>query len=325
MPKPRRIVITPGDPAGIGPDITLAIAALDFDCQLIVIADKNCLAERALQLGLDVQLIEFDPTQQQTHRAGKLPVHHIDLPSSTVAGKNDPQHAPAILKSLTLAANGCLDKTFDAMVTGPVNKRLINDAGIRFSGHTEFLAQLTETEHVVMMLQADSLRVALATTHLPLNQVSAAIGYDSLITTTKIIDSDLRTRFAITSPRIAITGLNPHAGEGGYLGYEEIEIILPAIKSLQDIGLAVEGPFPADTVFTPKILNQYDVVLAMYHDQGLPVLKFAGFGKAVNITLGMPIIRTSVDHGTAYDLAGTGNAESASLQQAILSALEMCA
>jgi len=248
----------------------------------------------------------------------------VPLARPATPGQPDPASAPAVLAMLRRAAEGCLEGEFAAMVTAPVHKAVINDAGLPFSGHTEFLAGITGGEPV-MLLAADKLRVALATTHLPLAEVPRAITAERVQRVLRVLDYDLRTRFGIAEPRILVAGLNPHAGEGGHLGREEIEVIEPALARLRREGLELEGPLPADTLFTPRRLENADAVLAMYHDQGLPVLKFAGFGRAVNITLGLPVVRTSVDHGTALDLAGTGKAESGSLVAALEAALELAA
>ena len=320
-----RIVITGGEPAGIGPDILLQAAEKDFDAELVAIADPALLRQRAAQLGLKIELLEFDPLKPAIrHRAGTLKVQHTPLAAPCSAGELSRSNAPYVIETLKLAVEGCHAGIFDAMVTAPVQKSIINDAGIPFSGHTEFLAQATGTATVVMMLATKSLRVALATTHLPLKDVPAAITRDLLIESLTIINSDLKRKFGIGEPKIAVLGLNPHAGEGGHLGREEIDTIIPAVEKLRAEGMRLQGPLPADTAFNPKVLDNCDAVFAMYHDQGLPVLKYTGFGQAVNITLGLPIIRTSVDHGTALDLAGTGKANPDSLYRAIEIAVEMC-
>ena len=319
-----RIAITAGEPAGIGPDVVLAVAQQPCAAELVVVADPQMLRERAAQLGLPLELEEADlATAAQAHRPGVLKVLPVALNKTCLPGRLDPANGPYVLETLQTAVNGCMAGTFGAMVTAPVQKSVINDAGIPFSGHTEFLAQATGTPRVVMMLATEQLRVALATTHLPLSAVPGAITRELLLETLQILASDLTGKFGLAKPRIAVLGLNPHAGEGGHMGREEIDVIIPALEELRKNGLDLLGPLPADTAFNPKVLADCDAVFAMYHDQGLPVLKFAGFGRAVNITLGLPVIRTSVDHGTALDLAGSGNAESGSLEQALATALQM--
>jgi 4-hydroxythreonine-4-phosphate dehydrogenase len=321
---PSRIAITTGEPAGIGPDIVLMAAQRQWDAQLIAIADPDLLQQRAQQLGLPIELQPFEPgSPPQPHRAGTLQVAAVALAAPVIAGTLDPSNAPYVLATLQHAAAGCLANTYQAMVTAPVQKSVINDAGIPFSGHTEFLAEATGTRKVVMMLATPDLRVALATTHLALRDVPAAITPELLQQTLQILHEDLRQKFGIAQPRIAVLGLNPHAGEGGHMGREEIDTIEPVLESLRSNGMDLSGPLPADTAFNPKVLENCDAVFAMYHDQGLPVLKYAGFGRAVNITLGLPIIRTSVDHGTALDLAGSGTADDGSLVQALTLAARM--
>lgn len=318
-----RIALTPGEPAGIGPDLCLKLAQQDLPYQLVAIASAELLSQRALELNLAVKMTEFNPSDQVTpHTAGSLSVLNVDLMTPVICGKTNPLNSPYVLKTLSTATQGCIDGLFDAMVTGPVDKGIINDAGFAFSGHTEFIAEITGG-HPVMMLATPGLRVALATTHLPLKDISAAITPECLNSVISILEQDLRTRFNIAKPKILVCGLNPHAGENGHLGTEEIEIISPVINTFKQQGFDIIGPLPADTLFTPKYLETADAVLAMYHDQGLPVLKYQGFGNAVNITLGLPIIRTSVDHGTALDLAGTGNANMGSLLFALKTALTM--
>ncbi|KAA1192033.1 4-hydroxythreonine-4-phosphate dehydrogenase PdxA [Pseudohalioglobus sediminis] len=319
-----RLALTPGEPAGIGPDITLAIAALDWDAEIVAIGDPALLRQRAQQLGLRIELTDFDPSAPPArHTAGSLPVAPVALAAPCVAGKLETANAGYVIATLEQAITGCLEGTFAALVTAPVQKSVINDAGIPFSGHTELLAERTGTPRVVMMLASDSLRVALATTHLPLRDVPDAITPALLEETLTIVDRDLRRQFGLEQPRIAVLGLNPHAGEGGHLGREELEVIIPTLDTLRERGLDLAGPLPADTAFNPKVLDDCDVVFAMYHDQGLPTLKYAGFGKAVNVTLGLPIVRTSVDHGTALDLAGSGKADASSLQAALRMAQQM--
>lgn len=316
--SPHRILITPGEPAGIGPDITLEIAQQAFDTEIIVIADPELMAQRALLLGLgiEISIVKKLNSDSYQHRAGHLYVLPVQLATTSTIGKLDKKNSHYVLDCLKIAAKYCLNGQACAMVTGPVHKGIINEAGIAFTGHTEFLADLSNSKPV-MMLATESLRVALATTHLPLKDVSKAITADSLTYIITTLNDFLKQRCAIEQPRILVCGLNPHAGEGGHLGSEEIEIIEPVLQKLKQDGLHLIGPTPADTAFNRTSLEQVDAVLAMYHDQGLPVLKHTGFGKAVNITLGLPFIRTSVDHGTALDLAGTGNAGVTSMLAAI--------
>jgi 4-hydroxythreonine-4-phosphate dehydrogenase len=319
-----RIALTSGEPAGIGPDVCLAAAARRPDCDLVCLGDREMLAERACALGMKVQL---RPYERATHRhiPGTLAVEHHPLRSPVVAGRLDTRNGPYVLDLLQRACDGALGGEFAAIVTAPVHKGVINDAGIPFTGHTEFFAERTRAPRPVMMLATASLRVALATTHLPLARVSAAITGELLGEVLEILDRDLTRWWAIGRPRIAVCGLNPHAGEGGHLGEEEIRVIAPAIARMRERGLRVAGPLPADTIFVPRVLADFDVVLAMYHDQGLPVIKHAGFESAVNVTLGLPILRTSVDHGTALDLAGTGRADPGSLAAAIALAVQLAA
>lgn len=323
----KRFALTPGEPAGIGPDLCLLLARDNHPHALIAIASGELLRSRGNELGLDIQLIEVTPDNwpETPAPAGSLYVWNTVLGRATVTGQLDPANAAYVLETLTRAGRGCLDRSFAGMITAPVHKGVINEAGIPFSGHTEFLAELTGTEQVVMMLATHGLRVALATTHLPLKDVPAAITIERLQRVTRILHADLIGKFGIPRPRILVCGLNPHAGEGGHLGREEIEVIEPALTALRGEGIELIGPLPADTLFTPKYLDQGDAVLAMYHDQGLPVLKYKGFGAAVNVTLGLPIVRTSVDHGTALDLAGTGRIDTGSLQVALETAYQMTA
>jgi len=321
--KVQRIALTPGEPAGIGPDLCIQLAQQVLPCQLIAIASPDLLEKRAKQLGLSIRINEFGSSlPPSVQAAGCLTVLPVELAEPALCGQLDPVNSRYVLKSITKATKGCMDGLFDAMVTGPVHKGIINDAGFAFSGHTEYIAGITGG-HPVMMLATPGLRVALATTHLPLVEVSPAITHTRLRTVIRILDHDLRTRFDIDNPKILVCGLNPHAGENGHLGREEIDIIEPVLEGLRQQGLNLQGPLPADTIFTAKYLASADAVLAMYHDQGLPVLKYMGFGQAVNITLGLPIIRTSVDHGTALDLAGTGKADPGSLHFALQTALTM--
>ena len=319
----HRLIVTSGEPAGIGPDLCLAIASHDWPFDLVVAADIELLRQRAEQLKLGIQIAPYSSGKHVLHRQDTLRVLHVPTARPVRAGVLDPANADYVLKLLNVAADGCVSGEFDAMVTAPVQKSVINDAGVPFSGHTEYLAERTGGAYPVMMLANTALRVALATTHLPLQQVSAAITDELLTKVIRILDRDLRTRFGIPDPRIVVCGLNPHAGESGHLGREEIEVISPTLERLRKEGLTLIGPAPADTAFTPHMLEQADAVLAMFHDQGLPVIKYAGFGDAVNITLGLPIVRTSVDHGTALSLAGTGKADARSLATAIEMALRM--
>ncbi|GAB1261222.1 4-hydroxythreonine-4-phosphate dehydrogenase PdxA [Aurantivibrio plasticivorans] len=323
--KIQRIAVTPGEPAGIGPDLLVTLSQYGSDHELVVVGDADLLSERAKLLGLPLSLREFDPNlPPQALKSGELCICKVPLAAPVQPGVVSTQNARYVLATLDKAIQLCQQKLVAAMVTAPVHKGVINDAGITFSGHTEYLADQTQTDHVVMMLATKGLRVALATTHLPLADVSAAITKESLTTVIRILDESLRQRFGIKQPRILVCGLNPHAGEGGHMGREEIDVIEPVMQSLRDQHtLNLIGPLPADTLFTPKVLQDADAVLAMYHDQGLPVLKYKGFGNAVNITLGLPIIRTSVDHGTALDLVGTGKADTGSLTTAIAVACEM--
>lgn len=315
-----RIAITAGEPAGIGLDLCVQLAQQAIAARITVIADQNTLLARAQQLNLALT-VHSDSTRHTGN--GTLCVLHHPTAAPVVAGKLDARNGPHLLKMLTAATQGCLDGTFDAIVTAPVHKGIINDAGITFTGHTEFLAELTHTPQVVMMLVGGGMRVALATTHLPLKDVPAAITKDSLETTIRILHADLSTKFGIKTPKIYVAGLNPHAGEGGHLGMEEIETIHPVLEKLRAEGMHLLGTLPADTMFSQKNLKDADAFLCMYHDQGLPVLKHASFGNGVNITLGLPIIRTSVDHGTALELAGTGKAEIGSLLAAIELAIDL--
>lgn len=319
--------LTPGEPAGIGPDLCLLLAEQTQPHALIAVASAELLRQRAAELGLRRQIIEVEPAQwpDQPAPAGSLYVWNTPLAAPVCPGELDKRNARYVLETLRRAGQGCRDGLFAGMITAPVHKGVINEAGVPFSGHTEFLAELTHTPQVVMMLATRGLRVALVTTHLPLRDVAAAITPERLTRVTRILHADLRDKFGIAHPRILVCGLNPHAGEGGHLGREEIEVIEPTLQALRDEGMDLIGPLPADTLFTPKHLEHCDAVLSMYHDQGLPVLKYKGFGAAVNVTLGLPIIRTSVDHGTALDLAGTGRIDTGSLQVALETAYQMAA
>lgn len=317
MSDPVTLALTAGEPAGIGPELCLQLAQETRQPGIVVVASQALLEARAAQLGMAVTLRPWRPGENAVTAAGELSVCHVDGLTSTAAGQLDPGNSPYVVETLRVAAQGCLDGVFDGMVTAPVHKGVINDAGIAFSGHTEYLQALCGVERVVMMLATEELRVALVTTHLPLRDVADAITPQRLTQVTRILNQDLQTYFGLAQPRILVAGLNPHAGEGGHLGREELEVIEPTLDQLRSEGIQLTGPLPADTLFTPHWLDHADAVLAMYHDQGLPVLKFQGFGRAVNITLGLPIVRTSVDHGTALDLAGTGKADSGSLHTAI--------
>jgi 4-hydroxythreonine-4-phosphate dehydrogenase len=319
-----RIAITTGEPAGIGPDILLLAAQQAWDAELVVVADPALLQQRAQALRLPIDLQTWSPDlPAQAHRAGTLKIQAVELAESTIAGTLNPANAGYVIETLKQAAKGCMKGFWQAMVTGPVQKSVINDAGIPFIGHTELLAAETGAKQVVMMLATQELRVALATTHLALKDVPRAITPELLLQTIEILHRDLQQKFGIAQPRIAVLGLNPHAGEGGHMGREEIDTLIPVLEQMRATGMKLQGPLPADTAFNPKVLDNCDAVFAMYHDQGLPVLKYSGFGRAVNITLGLPIIRTSVDHGTALDLAGTGKADWHSLEQALTIAYQM--
>ena len=311
------LALTAGEPAGIGPDLCLQLALEERPEPVVVVASQALLAARAETLGLAVALYPWQPGEPARCEAGQLSVLPVDGCVGHQPGRLETANSAYVLRTLEIAAGGCLDGTFAGMVTAPVHKGVINDAGIAFSGHTEFLQELCGVERVVMMLATEELRVALVTTHLPLKDVPAAVTPERLAQVARILDADLKRFFRIGQPRILVAGLNPHAGEGGHLGREEIDVIEPTLEQLRAEGLQLTGPLPADTLFTPHWLDQADAALAMYHDQGLPVLKFQGFGRAVNITLGLPIVRTSVDHGTALDLAGTGRADAGSLHTAI--------
>jgi len=313
-----RLALTPGEPAGIGPDLCIQLAQQPQQHQLVALADPELLRERAQQLGLPLTIELFNPDEPvRPMPARTLLVEPFQLRAPVTTGELNKANSEYVVNTLRAATEGCLKGRYDALITAPVHKGIINDAGIPFSGHTELLEELTNTHKVVMLLATEGLKVALVTTHLPLREVADALSEELLEDVVSVLDAELRHSFGIDSPRILIAGLNPHAGEGGHLGREEIEIINPTLERMRDRGLNLVGPLPADTLFNEHYLNQADAVLAMYHDQGLPVLKFKGFGKAANITLGMPIIRTSVDHGTALDLAGSGKADHGSLQTAI--------
>lgn len=320
MTTPPRIVLTAGEPAGIGPELLVMAAQRPIAARLVAVLDPVLLEAARQATGLPLSWVEDDGA---VHQPGVLRVQPLSLSAPVLPGRPDPANARHVLDSLDIACDGCLSGRYHAMVTAPVQKSVINDAGIAFSGHTEYLAARCGNVEPVMMLANQRLRVTLYTTHLPLRAVADHLDGDRLARVIRIIDNDLRHRFGIAEPRIAVCGLNPHAGESGHLGREEIEIIGPVLRRLAQEGLRVRGPLPADTAFTPRVLAEADTVLAMYHDQGLPVIKYAAFGEVVNITLGLPIVRTSVDHGTALDLAGSGRAEVGSLVTAIERAIEM--
>jgi 4-hydroxythreonine-4-phosphate dehydrogenase len=314
------LVLTAGEPAGIGPDLCVLLALAPPSSPVVILADRHLLAVRAACLGLP-----FDVPAYAPGIAAGLSVLHVPTAAPVEPGRLDPANAPYVLETLRRAVAGCLGGEFAGLVTGPVHKGVINEAGMAFTGHTEFLAELTGTPRVVMMLAGGGMRVALATTHLPLRAVADAITPENLAETLRILHAGLRRDFGLRTPRILVAGLNPHAGEDGHLGREEIEVIGPVLERLRGEGMDLVGPLPADTLFQRRNLDNADAVLAMYHDQGLPVLKHASFGEGVNITLGLPIVRTSVDHGTALDLAGTGRIDSGSLGVALATAREMAA
>ncbi len=315
------LALTAGEPAGIGPDLCIALSQQALPCRLSVLGDIGVLRARAARLGIAPDFVSGDAVP--AHRPGRLHVRHIPAAAPVAAGALDPANSAHVLALLDAALAGCMDGSYGAVVTAPVHKGVINDAGFAFTGHTEYLAERSGTKKVVMMLAGGGLRVALATTHLPLREVADAITPALLDAVIRILHADLQSKFGIARPRILVAGLNPHAGESGHLGREEIDVIGPALDRLRGEGIELVGPLPADTLFSRIRQEPCDAVLAMYHDQGLPVLKYASFGAGVNITLGLPFIRTSVDHGTALDLAGTGRAEAGSLLAAIEMALEM--
>ncbi|WP_222888826.1 4-hydroxythreonine-4-phosphate dehydrogenase PdxA [Enterobacter sp. C2] len=320
----QRIVITPGEPAGIGPELVVQLAQRDWPMELVICADPQLLADRALMLGLPLTLLPYDanlPAQPQ--QASTLTVLPVALHARVVPGQLSVANGSYVVDTLARACDGCLSGEFAALVTGPVHKGVINDAGVPFTGHTEFFEARSGTAKVVMMLATEALRVALATTHLPLREVADAITPALLRDVITILYHDLQNKFGIAHPHVLVCGLNPHAGEGGHMGSEEIDIIIPLLEALRAEGMNLSGPLPADTLFQPKYLDRADAVLAMYHDQGLPVLKYQGFGRGVNITLGLPFIRTSVDHGTALELAGQGKADVGSFITALNLAIKM--
>jgi 4-hydroxythreonine-4-phosphate dehydrogenase len=319
-----RIVITSGEPAGVGPDACIGLAQRDWEADLVVAADAGLLAATAEALGLPLAIEHYDPTRlSKPHRSGTLRVMHVPTACTVVAGQPDVRNAAYVIEMLDRACDGCTNGEFAAMVTAPVQKSTLMEAGYRFSGHTEYLAARTRAAMPVMLLLNDRLRVALVTTHLALADVPRAITRDRLRATLRIVNMDLERYFSLAPPRIAVLGLNPHAGESGHLGREELDIIGPVIQELQAEGLDLRGPVPADTAFTPRFLQTVDAIVAMYHDQGLPVIKHVGFGHAVNMTLGLPILRTSVDHGTALSLARSGKAEAGSLRAAVALAIDL--
>ncbi|MBI6218133.1 4-hydroxythreonine-4-phosphate dehydrogenase PdxA [Proteus sp. DFP240708] len=320
----KPLVITPGEPAGVGPDLIISLAQMSWDLPWVVCADPQLLKTRAELLNLPLSLVEYDPaTPPQIHTPSQIYVLPIALHTNVIPSTLDARNGLYVVETLARACDGCLNGEFSALVTGPVHKGIINDAGVHFTGHTEFFADRSHCERVVMMLATDTLRVALATTHLPLRDVADAITGELLHEIITILNHDLKTKFGIAEPQIYVCGLNPHAGESGHMGREEIDIIEPALTQLRQQGIHLHGPYPADTLFQPKYLTHADAVLAMYHDQGLPVLKYEGFGRAVNITLGLPFIRTSVDHGTALELAGTKSADAGSFCTALNLAINM--
>jgi len=320
MPDTPPLILTAGEPAGIGPDLCVMLTRKPPVGRVVILADRDVLADRANRLGIPFSVPDYTP-------GGDAPVSVLSMPvdESVEPGLLNPANGSYVLQTLGRAVSGCLDGEFSGLVTGPLHKGVINDAGVAFTGHTEFLAELTDTPRVVMMLAGGGMRVALATTHLPLREVADAITAASLVETLRILHAGLRRDFGLARPRILVAGLNPHAGEGGHLGREEIEVIEPVLATLRAEGMDLAGPLPADTLFQRRNLEAADAVLAMYHDQGLPVLKHASFGEGVNITLGLPIVRTSVDHGTALDLAGTGRIDPGSIGVAIETAWTMVA
>jgi len=319
-----RLAVTAGEPAGVGPELIARLAATPLAADLVAITDRDLLARAAARCGLRLALVDDDGSPCAHRQSGCLRVHHLPLDVAEIPGRPDPRNASHVLATLAEAADGCLAGRYAAVVTAPLQKATINEAGIRFSGHTEFFAERSGAD-VVMMLASPELRVALATTHLPLAAVPAAITPDALGRTLRIVHAELRAKFGIAQPRIAVLGLNPHAGEGGHLGREELDTIIPLLEALRADGMQLIGPLPADTAFVPAQRSRYDAVLAMYHDQALPVLKSEAFDRTVNLTLGLPFIRTSVDHGTALDLAGSGRADPASLVAATRLAIDLVA
>ena len=319
-----KIVVTTGEPAGIGPDVTLQMLQAEWPATLLILADPELLAERAKQLKLPIQInLCASVSEALPHRPGSINVLPIKLSSPATAGQLNSQHAEYVIRMLNIANDLCLNASAQAIVTAPVHKAIINAAGYNFTGHTEFFAEAANIDRTVMLFVTEHLKVALATTHLPLKAVSTAISKQLLTDIVLVMQQGLRVQFNVPNPHIAVCGLNPHAGENGVLGREELDIIQPTIFALNKQGLHLSGPLPADTLFTPHNLAKFDAVLAMYHDQALPVVKYAGFGNAVNVTLGLPYIRTSVDHGTALDLAGTGKADASSMRAALSLAIKL--
>ena len=324
MTQHARVVITPGEPAGIGPDLVIQLAQRDWPLELVVCADGRLLTERATLLGLPLTLLPYSPEKPAApQRAGTLTLLPVALHAEVTPGTLNVENGRYVVETLARACDGCLNGEFSALVTGPVHKGIINDAGIAFTGHTEFFEERAGAPKVVMMLATEELRVALATTHLPLKAVSVAITPELLREVITILHDFLKNKFGLAEPHVLVCGLNPHAGEGGHMGTEEIDTIIPVLEELRAKGMNLSGPLPADTLFQPKYLDHADAVLAMYHDQGLPVLKYQGFGRGVNITLGLPFIRTSVDHGTALELAGQGKADVGSFITALNLAIKM--
>ncbi|TWX53024.1 4-hydroxythreonine-4-phosphate dehydrogenase PdxA [Colwellia hornerae] len=320
----KRIAITPGEPAGIGPDLTIFIAQQDWPVELVVIACKKLMQERAEVLGLPLTFIDYDASiAAKPQKAGTLTILSVDMADTCIPGELNPENGSYVIETLRIASEKNISGEIDAIVTGPVHKGLINKAGIAFSGHTEYFASQANCADVVMMLATEGLRVALVTTHIPLAYVSKAITAERLQKVTRILNTDLINKFGIDEPKIYVCGINPHAGEDGHLGREEIDVMIPALNVLREEGIKLIGPLPADTIFQEKYLSDADAILTMYHDQGLPVLKYKGFGASVNITLGLPFVRTSVDHGTALELAGTNLADAGSFIEAITTAIKL--
>ena len=320
----HRVVITPGEPAGIGPDLVIQLAQRSWPVELVVCADATLLQDRAKLLGLPLQLLPYDAGQQPfPQKAGTLTLLSVPLRSPVVPGQLSTENGHYVVDTLARACDGCINGEFAALITGPVHKGVINEAGIPFTGHTEFFEERSHSPKVVMMLATEAMRVALVTTHLPIKAIPDAITPELLREIIAILHHDLQTKFGIAQPHVLVCGLNPHAGEGGHMGTEEIDTIIPVLEEMRAKGMNLSGPLPADTLFQPKYLDNADAVLAMYHDQGLPVLKYQGFGRGVNITLGLPFIRTSVDHGTALDLAGQGKADVGSFITALNLAIKM--
>lgn len=320
----HRVVITPGEPAGIGPDLVVQLAQRSWPVELVVCADATLIQDRAKLLGLPLQLLPYDAGQQPSpQKAGTLTLLSVPLRAPVVPGQLSTENGHYVVDTLARACDGCINGEFAALITGPVHKGVINEAGIPFTGHTEFFEERSHSPKVVMMLATEAMRVALVTTHLPIKAIPDAITPELLREIIAILHHDLQTKFGIAQPHVLVCGLNPHAGEGGHMGTEEIDTIIPVLEEMRAKGMNLSGPLPADTLFQPKYLDNADAVLAMYHDQGLPVLKYQGFGRGVNITLGLPFIRTSVDHGTALDLAGQGKADVGSFITALNLAIKM--